>query len=1023
MRRQCLFPLSFYRQVTTLARRAGYRLCTGWLLIPVLLAGWKPVFSQELAYKQYTTKDGLPGSAVYQALQDKEGFLWFATNQGVGRFDGSLFKYFSKEDGLPDNEVIKLYADKHNNIWFISLSGIPAVFYQGKIRQINCKGVVAIAEDPFTDTIYLISVRNEKQASSYGYYQSANTPGNWHFTGTFREAPNNKPVEGWPILRASLPSGTAYYFSYIDGFTNRLTIRNSTSATSFLFTNKGNSSGLFPFISYAFSCPAANKKGIIFASADSLYFAGGNYIQGLLSLQSLGLNLQKDDDISSLFCENDSTLWLCTRHRGLIKINHFMESRRTMEYLFPQAYCTSIVKDAEEGYWVTTMNDGVYYLPNQDFFNLNNIPAINRKDIKCIRNLQDKRLAIGSGDGTIATITPASLQIKVATAWSKQHKNNRILDLWPFGHSLLAGSDKGLFRIQERAWQEFSSIGIRGGIKGLHPVSDGNVLVSHASGATLINWDAQKATRLFASRTTCVAVVNNQYYWGTQHGLYTWANNSTISLGECYPSLSGIINHIDIAPDTALWLSTQEGIVILKNNHIQTIKKEQGLLSHMCRQVLFNDTTAWVATDKGITRIDYQWRGPAFDYIISNITEEDGLVSNDVNQTAIEGNYVWAATAKGISFFSKDYVSRSFSPPHIYVNSMEAGNKTIPVSDTVIMEYPDNNLQIEVSAISFRSGKNIQYEYRLNGQDSNWRKTTNNMIEFAALPFGELIFEVRSINRWGDKNIHPRRILIIKNPPFWKTGRFLVSLYILSITLSGAGFYLFYRNRQRKKEQLFQLTKKMHELEMQSLRSQMNPHFIFNCLSSIQRYILQSDTANANLYLHKFSALIRKILHYSSVSTISLEQEIKMLELYLSLEKMRIGDKMDYQIILSDELQYDNLYIPCMIIQPYVENAVKHGISPLYNQKGMVTIRFRQTPGTVECIIEDNGPGMETSPGKKTPLTGEYSSKGTSITENRINAINSLQPDKIILNIVNKSQLDPSTTGTIIQLSFPVITD
>jgi two-component sensor histidine kinase len=307
--------------------------------------------------------------------------------------------------------------------------------------------------------------------------------------------------------------------------------------------------------------------------------------------------------------------------------------------------------------------------------------------------------------------------------------------------------------------------------------------------------------------------------------------------------------------------------------------------------------------------------------------------------------------------------------------------------------------------------------------DTTWRRTINNAVEYAALPFGNLAFEIRATNRWGEKTLYPGRIIIINKPPFWKTAWFLAIIYVMSLFVLGVGFYLFYRNRQRKKEQVFLVNKKINDLEMMALRSQMNPHFIFNCLSSIQRYILKADILNANLYLHKFSTLIRKILHYSNTSAISLAEEMAILELYLSLEKLRIGDKMDFQIVVPEGLRPDNLYIPCMIIQPYVENAVKHGVSPLFNRKGMVTVRFERSAAYIDCFVEDNGPGIMASLANKSSDSPEYPSMGTSITENRIQAINSIQPDKIVLKIIDKSQLDPLTTGTIIQLSFPIITD
>jgi len=115
------------------------------------------ICAQELSYKKYGIKEGMAGSVIYHCLQDRKGFIWFATNHGVSRFDGKDFRNFSKEDGLPDNEIVKLYIDKYDNVWFISWTGTPSVFFDGAIRQIPARDVVAVAEDMLNDSIILIS--------------------------------------------------------------------------------------------------------------------------------------------------------------------------------------------------------------------------------------------------------------------------------------------------------------------------------------------------------------------------------------------------------------------------------------------------------------------------------------------------------------------------------------------------------------------------------------------------------------------------------------------------------------------------------------------------------------------------------------------------------------------------------------------------------------------------------------------------------------------------------------------------
>jgi sensor histidine kinase YesM len=197
----------------------------------------------------------------------------------------------------------------------------------------------------------------------------------------------------------------------------------------------------------------------------------------------------------------------------------------------------------------------------------------------------------------------------------------------------------------------------------------------------------------------------------------------------------------------------------------------------------------------------------------------------------------------------------------------------------------------------------------------------------------------------------------------------------------------------------------------------MNPHFIFNCLSSIQHYILRADTANANLYLHKFSTLIRNTLELSSGTDITLEEELKLLHTYLELEKLRIGERMQYTITVAETMRPASIRIPFMIIQPYLENSIRHGISPLQDRPGIISIDFNLDGNYLVCRIEDNGIGVNASLASKRNSIGGHRSMGTGINGSRINIINTIQKDKMQLQVTDKKQAGTGQ-GTIVQVSF-----
>jgi len=638
--------------------------------------------------------------------------------------------------------------------------------------------------------------------------------------------------------------------------------------------------------------------------------------------------------------------------------------------------------------------------------------------VLCINGTGAHKMVTGFANGDLLEINGDDLSTTRFAHWVKLNKNNRIIQVQPLPqpHTFLLCCDNGLYRVSP---QKVSRIYQRS-LKGIYLLSDTNMFVGTNVGIFCLSATGKEKSRIFFERVTCVTGLNKRIYWGSLHGLYSYSQGVVTNVGGQYPELNGIIYHIDLAPDSSLWISTQQGIVVLRDSAATFIKEQNGLLSNMCKHVSFDKNTAWVSTDKGISRINYQWPATGLQYAISNITEEDGLAANEVNQTVAAGDYIWAATAKGLTYFPKNYISRSAMHPLININRIMVGKEVLPVTDSIQVSKSTGKLLIELSGISYGSGKKIQYEYRLTGLDSGWNNTENKIIEYPALPYGDFIFEARAIDRWGNRSDLPVHLVVVHPPPFLKTTWFLVLTYLLMAVLLSAGFYLYNRRRQQKREQEYQLKQKVHDLEMMALRAQMDPHFIFNCLTSIQYHILRADMRSANRYLHKFSTLIRKTLQHSTESAISLREEIKILSLYLELEKLRLGEKMDYRFSVADELSQEELSIPAMIVQPFIENAIIHGITPLQDRKGFVSVDIRRSGDFIEFVIEDNGPGIYSARPKPNSQK-EHASMGTGITSRRINTINEMQKNKIMWRVTDKQQSGSLASGTIIHLSFPLI--
>jgi LytS/YehU family sensor histidine kinase len=250
--------------------------------------------------------------------------------------------------------------------------------------------------------------------------------------------------------------------------------------------------------------------------------------------------------------------------------------------------------------------------------------------------------------------------------------------------------------------------------------------------------------------------------------------------------------------------------------------------------------------------------------------------------------------------------------------------------------------------------------------------------------------------------------------PFWRNS-FLGA--IIALLLFATVLYLQQRrNKQKQHKAIEQILteKRIAELEMQALKAQINPHFIFNCLNSIKGFIYDRDYLQADKYLDKFAELMRSTIDNSDAALISLKDEMNYLDNYLQLEKLRFDEKFDYTITASPDIDKENVFVPAMLLQPYVENAIRHGIRFLEDKKGVITIRATKENNLLVCEIEDNGIGRNKAAALKSSQHIEYQSRGMSISKRRADLYHIKQ------EIVDKKEVDGNCGGTKIIVKIPL---
>lgn len=361
-------------------------------------------------------------------------------------------------------------------------------------------------------------------------------------------------------------------------------------------------------------------------------------------------------------------------------------------------------------------------------------------------------------------------------------------------------------------------------------------------------------------------------------------------------------------------------------------------------------------------------------------------------------------------------VVRDSLPPQIFITGVRIMGEDTSILSSYELDHRQNF--IEISYLGFAQASNmIQYRYRLIGANDDWVYTSRPLVQYTTLPPGKYYFFVEAVNKDGIWSEQPATLNFVINPPFWQTTWFR-SLLVILIVLLGSGIWsISYLRLKRKSERRDEYNRKLAEVELQALRAQMNPHFLFNTLSSIQHFITLSRSEEAINYLSKFAKLMRVILENSKSPEIALKDELNALEIYLELESLRFKDKFDYEIKVDDALDRNYDMIPPLLIQPYVENAIMHGIMHL-KKKGHISVTLERQGDKMKVSIRDNGVGRKRS--KEFEDQKMHKSRGMSITRDRLEIINTSRKSNLSLSITDLESENSEPEGTLVEIFIPI---
>jgi len=344
------------------------------------------------------------------------------------------------------------------------------------------------------------------------------------------------------------------------------------------------------------------------------------------------------------------------------------------------------------------------------------------------------------------------------------------------------------------------------------------------------------------------------------------------------------------------------------------------------------------------------------------------------------------------AFFPEHLVTNS-KPPQIVIKEFKLADNPVtpgeesplkkPLSETkeIRLRYNQNVFSFDFAGIHYGNPEENQHLFMLAGLDNIWHKAGEEKTAYYYnVPPGHYVFRIKAANSdgvWAEK-----AIMVVIDPPWWRSWW----AYLLFALLSGTLIYAFilYRvNKIRVQHEIILQKHRAAELETQALRAQMNPHFIFNCLNAINGFILVNDSEVAADYLTKFSRLIRMVLNNSQHKLISLDEELETLGLYLHMESLRFKDNFSYKVNCDDTIDASSIFIPPMLLQPFIENAIWHGlVHKDGNGELLIDLRFEEN--ILYCTITDNGVGRKKAALLKSKSSEKNKSMGLKITRDRM---------------------------------------
>jgi len=1019
------------------------------LIILLLFTGFKSTAQSFNNISSFTTQNGLSNNSISSLVKDEDGFLWIGTHEGLNRYDGTEFTNIlsnpvnnlpsntigkiclinkttlavSTEGGLcflntktlagkktgkapagqpyqPIDAIWDMYFDKkEKELWIGTADALYVLSEAGELKRkmysADHSGAV-FARHFFADAKGAVFIYTQKQPGFFypDFKRNALVPAEYIFPGL----PLNQLLQKNYTLRGATfiddkitccfsgnnlinKTNLIYYYDNrtkyccTDSFSARSTNNNFLSdaypvSDSLLLVNSYFGE---PYLYNPFT------KNIRQASAQPLWFSSwpdGIYARLLVDRQNIWIATPKAllqaPQFPAVFKTNDALVSRLNENKSLISYNYGTWYKNK--------------------FWLACLGTGAFAT---DTLTKTTMAVFNEKTPAIFKSKTIATEILNAGDnlwlcsiyGTLC-INPATGKLSVINAANK----DSLFD----DHSIYPLTDhKG------NIWMT---------------VTQGLTMYSPATN-TFTNYKTKRyGGPVPVARTYCKTEDGSGNIWFTSRDTLVKfnpaANTFTVIPLLINRTSAGITDCLESNGGDLLYMHINGAFAVyhISTRSFDLYTKKTGLISTSINQVQADkEGNAWLATEGGLVYYNYKTQQ------FSSYTKTDGLP--DDNVTAI--NYTDASKTQLFIGFSRSYCT--FDPAQLLakkntpilntITGIEVNGQAILFDEAKTFSYRENNISFFYTGINFTAGIQNSYAYMLEGFDKDWTYCDKKrQCNYLNLPPGHYTFKIKSADPQGLWNEVPASFSFTITAPFWQTTWFRVLAVLASILF----IYAFIRRRDAVREKQNDLQLQMSELRLQAVQSQMNPHFIFNSLNSIQNFIVQNNQVEAARYLSRFSKLIRRILDNSHHQFLKLEDILETLKMYVELEAFRFNKEFTYgfDVDSSDERIYD-IELPPMLLQPFVENAILHGLMPKEGDKHLKIMLFIKD-NILHCIIEDNGTG------RKERTDNTHISRGEKLTKSMLESIRYMQKAEATITYTDLKNENNNPAGTIVTIKIPV---